>query len=478
MTHKLLCGFLIFGLGACTTIRPPPLSATPDCVRQFESQDAAVRAAGVRDGSSHPVAGFPYLRVNRFLASFIPDLRPVQRRGWLQHARALDREARQGELLRLGREAELQEIAAELDACAEQAMELDLAQPARWLRLRQQASVPDDYSLIARSFGLYPLAAPFLAAGIQEFRAEVRREHTRPLADLEVEGELRLWQMEFANEGLPPLPDDAEGWTSDALGVPQISAAGWQALFARYAPAFLVDTRDDFDLPGRPGRDSSGRLDFMPLPSVYLHRSYTRFYGQVLPQLVYVVWFSERPPETALDSYAGALDAVMWRVTLDARAQPLVYDTVHACGCYHFVYPATQLRTRPQQAWRETALQPQGVVPWNRLAIWLASGTHYVRQVLPLSLAHDRVQRAEVPLQALDYRALSQLTLDNGQTTSLFGPDGLVAGTERLERFWLWPSGVRSPGAMRQWGRHATAFLGRVHFDDAQVLETWFLPRD
>ena len=34
--------------------------------------------------------------------------------------------------------------------------------------------------------------------------------------------------------------------------------------------------------------------------------------------------------------------------------------------------------------------------------------------------------------------------------------------------------GIRSPGAMRQWGHHATAFVGRRHFDDPYLIEQLF----
>lgn len=34
--------------------------------------------------------------------------------------------------------------------------------------------------------------------------------------------------------------------------------------------------------------------------------------------------------------------------------------------------------------------------------------------------------------------------------------------------------GIQRAGAMRQWGRHATAFVGRRHFDDAELLEKRF----
>jgi len=38
----------------------------------------------------------------------------------------------------------------------------------------------------------------------------------------------------------------------------------------------------------------------------------------------------------------------------------------------------------------------------------------------------------------------------------------------------FWPMGIDSPGAMRQWGRQPTAFVGRRHFDDADLLERRF----
>jgi hypothetical protein len=34
--------------------------------------------------------------------------------------------------------------------------------------------------------------------------------------------------------------------------------------------------------------------------------------------------------------------------------------------------------------------------------------------------------------------------------------------------------GIPSPGAMRQWGHHATAFVGRRYFDDPHLFEKTF----
>ena len=46
----------------------------------------------------------------------------------------------------------------------------------------------------------------------------------------------------------------------------------------------------------------------------------------------------------------------------------------------------------------------------------------------------------------------------------------------RKERFFLWPMGVPYAGAMRQWGHHAVAFVGKRYFDDPFLLNKFFSP--
>ncbi|RMF08372.1 MAG: hypothetical protein D6763_10155, partial [Alphaproteobacteria bacterium] len=69
------------------------------------------------------------------------------------------------------------------------------------------------------------------------------------------------------------------------------------------------------------------------------------------------------------------------------------------------------------------------------------------------------------------YDALRRLPLEGGGTRSLFSPSGIVRGTARAERFLFWPMGIASAGAMRQWGTHATAFVGKRHFDDPFLID-------
>jgi hypothetical protein len=120
----------------------------------------------------------------------------------------------------------------------------------------------------------------------------------------------------------------------------------------------------------------------------------------------------------------------------------------------------------------EWAFVPQPlprVAEGERPVVRLASGTHYIEQV---TLVRGSDSLARYGFRAYDeLRSLQRL---DGGRRSAFGPDGLIAGSERAERFFFWPMGVASAGAMRQWGRHATAFVGRRHFDDPHLIELRF----
>jgi hypothetical protein len=160
-------------------------------------------------------------------------------------------------------------------------------------------------------------------------------------------------------------------------------------------------------------------------------------------------------------------------VTLAPDGEPLIYDSIHACGCYHMFFPTPRARARPApHALDEWAFVPRSLPPiaeGERPVVRLASATHYIEGV-------DVVRGADSLTRYVlhSYEELRSLPHPEGGSRSLFGPDGLVAGTERLERWFLWPSGIASAGAQRQWGRHATAFVGRRHFDDADLIERRF----
>jgi hypothetical protein len=456
-------------LGACAAL-PPELPEVAACRTNYLGFDEKAAAADARDGGAHRIAGFPYLRVDRFLASF----RDAAVDGpafeaWVERLRQLDLAARRAELRNLGW-AEPAEELGHLDRCGRDWAARDLASPARRAQLRAAAVVPDDYSMLRRTLGFYPVAVPFLNLGINGFNDEVRADYAKPLALLDATGRPVLWAPEgrtFPARSEPPWPRSAP---PDGLGIPVITPALWTQLLQRHAPVWQIETDGDFDRPGAPlWRDDAPAVD-VARPVTYALTTYTRFGDKVLPQLVYVVWFSERPKSGVIDSYAGALDGVVWRVTLDTDGNPLLYDTIHPCGCYHYYFTAKPLARKPQGGfWQEPVLFPQDA-PERPFAIRIQSRTHYVRRLVPLDAAAG--EKREYALA--DYADLLTLADGHGGTRSLFCENGLACGTERFERFWLWPAGIASAGAMRQWGRHATSFVGRSHFDDPAMLDRLF----
>jgi hypothetical protein len=207
--------------------------------------------------------------------------------------------------------------------------------------------------------------------------------------------------------------------------------------------------------------------------AVYVQPAYTRYGERVLLQLVYTIWFPERPPRSEFDLLAGKLDGLVWRVTLAPDGAPLLYDSIHPCGCYHLFFPTPRARPLPApDPLEEWAFVPQTLPPvgeGERPVVRIASATHYIEGV-SLVRGSDSVARYVLH----PYDELRSMQRMGEGARSAFGPDGIIAGSERGERFFFWPMGIASPGAMRQWGRHATAFVGRRHFDDADLLERRF----
>jgi len=489
----LLVTILISG---CATLRPAeqPLSAhlkerdeAGECARFFKTLDQAVEEVGVSDRQDNRIPGFPYLRVNRFLASY-SDRNLEKKRAvtaWVDRMQALDRVARKAEINNLplslreelhvpGGEANLQR---RVSSCGELLREADLNSAENRQRLSARARVPPNYSTTKSIIGLYPLTSLFVRLGIAHYHYSIEQTYRTELARLPVSGHLVRYQPPA---GVPPAAEArsiVEGATADPLGIPELTPEDQKRLFQAFAPIWEIDVSGDFDRPGNPSW-----ADGPPLPTVdpthprvYTLLSHTRYLDRVLLQLNYVIWFPERPPQGMIDLFGGRLDGLIWRVTLNRHGTPLIYDTIHNCGCYHMFFPGPELTARQQKAFfSEPLLVPQRApdLPGERkLVIRVASRTHYIDRIYA---GAERVGEQTETYDLADYNALRSLPSEDGGHRSLFGPDALVSGTERGERWLLWPTGVSSPGAMRQWGNHATAFFGRRHFDDSDLLERFF----
>src|SRR5262249_53354495 len=441
------------------------------------------------DGMLARVADFPHLRVNRFLASYSPeDLTDEQFAEWLNRMTAAGIDSYGVELANLGADR-AEELAHELwgiDAryawpqpaiaeCAERLAAWDRADPERRAALRKAASVPDDYVTWQRIVGLYWITRVPFAAGIRRWEDEMRAVYAQSLDALPVKGRLQTY--------VPP-----EGWltreqitallaraSANALGIPDPRRDDLELLFRVFAPEFVVDIAGDADEPGELGWGRSDTPEILSRrPVVYRRMSHARYAGQPLLQLNYSLWCPARPKASERDLLAGKLDGVLWRVTLGPDGAPWVYDSIHLCGCYHLFFPTVRAAPRAQQdTLDETGFAPQTLPrfePDMRVVLRLASGTHYLERA-----TYAKAQaRSGIEYAFAEDDTLRSRPLPDGGRRSVFRSDGIVPGSERDERYWYWPMGVPEPGAMRQWGRHATAFVGRRHFDDPGLIERYF----
>jgi hypothetical protein len=506
--RRALLAAAVLGLAGCASTDPfahAPMRehlARPDavgeCARLLQTLDRQVLAAGARDAQEAIVPGFPYLRVDRLgeaLAARAVD--DVPWRLWRGRLADPDRRARMHELRNAASPGGPAISEAPLEACRDVLIEADDDGAARG-RLRELARVPDDYSSAMRTLGLYPLTQLAFAAGIRDWHARTRAVFALPLDALPVEGRLRTYVpapdvaraivAPGAAGGSTPVPGATIG--RDALGVPRIASLA--GLLQRHAPVIEVDDTGTHDRIGALAfkhASAVARVDLAAPPVAYVRLGFGWLGGLLRPQLVYTVWFPERPKAHALDLLGGQLDALVWRVTLDDDGAAMVYDAIHACGCYHqfFATPRVSARAAPppgQGPNDEGLFMPQPPLPQpaagERVVLRLATRTHHLQRVRWLGSTRPGGATADrLPYRLLDEDGLRSLPVPadgtaGGGWRSAYDESGLVPGSERLERFLFWPMGIASAGQMRQWGRHATAFVGRRHFDDPWLLDRYF----
>ncbi len=441
------------------------------CAAQFERFDQATE--DVADGEAARIADFPYLRVNRLLASYTEkSLSKKAFETWVAHLQRLDRDARAIEWKNLSKQQRnrLKIRLSDLNRCAKIMKRHDFADPQHRSLLKSRARVPDSYNRFAQVAGLYPLAVIPIRFGIMSLHQSQQDDlqRTKPFARSHI----------FKPQPSSPY-DPAEIETlfrrmkRDALGIPVMDEQARQRLLDAFAPVFEIESKSDDDQPGRPAYAPNGelRVDTSD-PVLYQRIAFTRFKDRVLVQLVYTIWFPARTKAGAFDIFAGPLDGLVWRATLDEAGRPMIYDAIHPCGCYHLFFPVRPWRLRSAEEHGFHAEPPLAPVPGpplkpnSRLKLRLKAGTHYLAGIETIS---DSPQKAK-PYRLADESRLRSLAHPRGRK-SLYQPDGLIPVSERPERFLLWPMGVPSAGAMRQWGHHATAFIGTRHFDDADLIE-------
>ena len=476
-------------LGGCATTAPlpeDPADRAGLCRAQIARVDAAVAAADVDDAGAKRIEGFPWLRVTRPLASFA-DETDTDRRfdAWLERLERTAANARRHELANLppGPRDELTDawapaaadaglptgLESGLAACREDLNRQTFAGDAARGRLREAAVAPDEYITWHRVVGFYPIARLVARPQIVDYQEERDAVFDKPVSE-------RVQHYAVDSEGRGDAVETAREVERDALGIPAPTRAETARLFDAHAPVWAIATASDSDRPGalrltdgeRPAADTNR-------PAEYRRLSWTRFGDEVLLQLNYMIWFPERPKEGAIDMYGGHLDGLMWRVTLGPDGEPLAYDSIHPCGCYYTLFPAEGWRVADMPGDAEPVASPVPAPEYaadERLVVRAESGTHYLSALESVERPVDDI----TGLAPVPFDQLRSLPRPSGGSASAFAPDGLIPSSARLERFFFWPFGVPSAGAMRQWGTHAVAFVGRRHFDDPRLLERLLEP--
>ena len=490
---RVICTFFLLAplLGGCAMV---PVSTRSDrigqngplgsCAEFFASLDKRTEEAGVIDPGVFRIKKYPYLRVNRFIASFREEVdNKAAFAEWVDRMQTLDQDARQYEIsnlpdlavAELGSANNRTGLFSKVATCGDLLKASDFQSIKQQEALRKSVSVPDDYISLRRVLGIYPLTSLFVSQGVSNWHATVHKSFS-----LEPPVNWRSIRYVPAQKiETPSVRQIVDPNKRDALGIPVYSSKERKALFWMYAPVWEIQTHGDYDRIGAPIWTDKGVLDVNTDKSVtYTVLSFTRFGKKILTQLNYIIWFPSRPKEGAFDILGGILDGLNCRVTLDNNGEPLAYETIHNCGCYYKAYPTNRLQAREKIVYAESPLilkAPDVNLSKNFMAVAMESRTHYVQHLYPLS---RELPPAMGVYSLVDYGQLRSLPYSRGDRKSMFNLYGIAPGSERLERFILWPTGVLSPGAMRQWGRHAVAFVGKRHFDDPFFLDKMFYDLD
>jgi hypothetical protein len=515
--QALAAGLALASLAACTTLTGGVGGARAvtgpagDCLVFLDELDRVVDLEGSRDGGEHRIAGFPYLRVDRFTASFGADANAddVRYRAWVERMRAIDDEARGYEIANLPDEAfpvlrtlSREQVVARSRTCGKLLVDEHAMKPVQRQRLPGLAVVPDDYSTVKRVLGLYALTGMPFAASERHWQRRTREvfasQRTAPApAKIAFQRYAPGDRPVDAAAAIAQAREVMAGAGVDALGIPRLDEAAAQRLLAAYAPSFEIGTSAEYDrfgplqwidLEGLVAPDAERYwLDVDPSqPVVYRRLAFTRYGKAVLTQLVYTVWFSERPLQESGDLLGGRLDGLVWRVTLDEHGEPLLFDTIQPSGRFGMFFPTARMRLKPSpenDPLIEWAYSPidQPIEQWvgggaalAGVSLHISSQTHQL-----VGVARPGAKWGEPISRDSTYRMVPEdrlraLPLPGRGSRSIFGPDGIVPNTERSARYFFWPLGIASPGSMRQWGRQPTAFIGRRHFDDADLLEKRF----
>lgn len=475
MMRSACFALLLAVLAGCATqeAKPDPFVGWykdyRNCSAEYAEIDARVAAAKVSYAGYYRVPGYPYLRTDRTLASFAYEVKTLEEiGGWIRRMREMDQEAREFEYRNLG--MTLNQAAIQRDRflnCGRILASIEfIDEPEAYANLLSAVQPQDDYSGVQRTLGLYALRASSMRARLVESQQVLDQMYAQPLEKLPASAPLTLWKPK-PEADMSLVNVDFNKVLPDELGFPGLTESMWLALTEYHAPQLWIETASDADQPAGPKLTDKGVAADLSKPQVHYQVTFARFGGKALIQLNYLFWFKGANGE--------ALDGFIWRVNLDDKAQLLAYESMHTSGSDHRWYPVRKLARREpaDDAHGVPVIAPQPA-PEHMATLRIGATTHDILRVVDSAevISGSVVQNYEIRR----YDDLLMMPLPGGGTRSLFGSDGLVAGTHGKAPIGGFASGIRAPGVLRQLGRHAIAPVGRAHFDEPFLLESVFVP--
>ena len=278
---KLRCSILhlifvswLFALlmAGCATIPLPTRSdrigetgSVGGCADFFASLDKQIKEANVLDPGVFRVKKYPYLRVDRFIASFRDETdNQAAFAAWMDRMQALDRDTRKYEIANLPDSAvaafdsvnDRAGLYSKVATCGDLLRASDFQNVDHLEKLRESISVSDDYIALRRVLGIYPITRLFVSYGVSRWHGEARKSFSaEPPANWETIHYDPAEKIETPSSGR--IVEQTE---RDALGIPIYTPEHRQALFRMYAPVWEIQFQGDYDRIGEPFYTDSGVL--------------------------------------------------------------------------------------------------------------------------------------------------------------------------------------------------------------------------
>lgn len=223
-----------------------------------------------------------------------------------------------------------------------------------------------------------------------------------------------------------------------------------ETLLSRYAPVFVIENhKERYNLIGTPSAESTQEMKEKiyvdpEKATVYVQKRMFKTFRSTYTNLVYRVHFEKIPGGLGKGKNTGLIVII----TLNNQDEPILYTTVHTCGCYLAFVPTSYMpESGFPDGWkraRQSVFSENlpGFLDYkrsspdrNRTVILIRDGSHRVKDIW-LSDADSLKKYHPVVAEAQPLASLEKLPLKNYETTSFYetsGPrKGYVKGSHKI----------------------------------------------